>query len=84
MMIPTLLMLRIQKVYIPLPLFLLWPFLLLAALLLAVAYVPVALVGGNTQPFAHALALGRVFFNLHGLKVDVRSHDGTQVYLRII
>ena len=83
-MLPTLLMLRIQKIYIPLPLFLLWPLLLLAALLLVVAYVPVALLGGRTRPFERALILGRAFFNLHGLKVDVHSHDGKQIYFRII
>jgi hypothetical protein len=87
MMVPSLLILRIgpgRGIPLPLPLFLLWPFFALAALLVGAAYLTVWLFGGETRAFAKAHLAGRMLLNLRGLKIDVRSHDGTRVYFRII
>jgi hypothetical protein len=86
-MVPSLLVMRIgpgRGVPLPLPLFLLWPFFILAALLVGAGYLAVLVVGGDTRRFAMAGLAGRMLLNLRGLKIDVRSHDGTRLYFWII
>jgi len=82
---PALLLLGIghmRRLVLPLPLFLLWPLLLLAWLGLGLAWVatigrprPAGLVAGRTT----LRALGE----LGGTRVDVRNHR-SHVYLRFI
>ncbi len=72
-----------RRFRVPLPLFLLWPLLLVGALVMAA-------VGGSRvrtgRPgfFARFRTCLAVFCHLSGLNIDVRSRDGTSFYLRLI
>ena len=78
-----LLLLRIQRVIIPLPWFILW--------LILLPFVPVALI---VSPFFRKKEYGSILQNahlawwmiaaLHGLKVDVKNRSGDSVYLSFV
>ena len=85
-MIPSIGIVRIGRkrgVPLPLPLFLVWPFLLLGGLILAVARLLVP----NGTPAAASLDAGRLglltLFHLSGLRVDVETADGMNVRFRL-
>lgn len=77
------LLLRIQKVIIPLPWFLFW--------LLLLPLVPIAM---TASPFFRKKDYGNILRNahlawwvmvgLHGLKVDINSKNGDGVYLSFV
>ena len=83
-MIPTIGLVLIGKarwtVPLPLPVFLAWPFILVA---LASVTLAECLVGGRDA--RHSLTMARrglfTFCQLSGLKVDVRSTEGTRVFV---
>ncbi len=66
---------------VPLPFFLLWPLLLLAALGIGL----LRLIFPAHSPRSSAWRYGwfglRAVCHLHGTRVDVRSNDGERVYL---
>jgi len=80
-MIPTLLLFGIgqrRRFWIPLPLFLLWPFWLLGWL----AWLPAWLIRAHWEP---ALRVGLMTIaQLGGLRVDVDAADGTRIHLRFV
>ncbi len=83
MMIPSLLILRLwERPGIPVivPLFLLWPFLLLGGLALGVAM----LFKPHSDRARGILAVTTAFLAMRGLLVDVRDADGSRVYCRIV
>jgi hypothetical protein len=75
---------RQRRIPLPLPAFLLWPFAFLAWYVLTIARLA----------FSHDLRVSRKlpcvrtilysYANLSGLRIDVRSHDGSGVYVRMI
>lgn len=77
------LLLRIQKVLLPLPWFVFW--------LLLLPFVPLAII---VSPFFRKKEYGNILMNahiawwvmvaLHGLKVDINSKNGDRVYLSFI
>ncbi len=73
-----------KRIPIPVPLFILWPLVAAVALLVALAWLLIPSSRWHRTPFA-VMALGlRIFWNLHGLKVNVDAHDGTKVYINVI
>ena len=80
-MIPTFLLLGIgerRRFWIPLPLFLLWPFWLLGWLV----WMPARLIRARWEP---ALRTGlMVGAHLGGLRIDVDASDGTRIHLRFV
>lgn len=77
------LLLKIQRVIIPLPWFVFW--------LLLLPLVPIAVI---VSPFFQKKEYGRILQNahlawwimvgLHGLKVDVNSKNGDRIYLSFV
>ena len=86
-MLPSILMLRVGPgagIPIPVPLFLLWPLVLVLALVGGLIWLVMPRTrrtGGLLEKLRLAWTL---FNNLSGLKIDVRSADGTRVYFWII
>ena len=86
-MMPSLLVLRVgseRGVPVPLPLFLLWPFAVLLALICG---PPALLLPARTKPGAacrQGMHLLAVLWHLRGLKVDVSSKRAERVYLSFI
>jgi hypothetical protein len=81
-MIPALLILGIgrqRRFPIPLPLFLIWPFVIVA---LGIVSIGAAVFGRRTEQGRH-LHLARIglltLFQLSGLKIDVREQSGEGV-----
>ena len=64
---------------IPIPLLLLWPFSLVA--LAVIGLVETVSCGGALR---RTQALWAFLWELHGLKVDVRSASGTRIYLWLL
>ena len=64
---------------IPVPLFPLWPLFLAA--LAVIALVEAVACGGSLR---RTRAVWAVLWELHGLKVDVRSASGTRTYLWLL
>lgn len=81
---PAMLMFVVGGVWIPFPLFLLWPFIGLAWLALTCGELFVR----NGQNAGQGIAVGKhalaVFCRLSGLRIDVESKDGSGVNIRII
>jgi hypothetical protein len=82
-MIPALLVLGVgaRRFPIPLPLFLLWPLLLLA---LGVVSLAAAILGRRSEQGrnAHLAKAGLLaLFHLSGLKIDVREKSGGGVHI---
>ena len=81
MMLPTLLLVGAgsrRRIWIPLPLILLWPFWLLGW----AAWVPAWLLRLEWAP---ALRSGLVLLaQLSGLQLDVDTADGTRIHLRFV
>ena len=81
MMLPTLLLVGAgsrRRVWIPLPLILLWPFWLLGW----VVWVPVRLLRVEQE---RALRMGLILLaQLSGLRLDVDTTDGTRIHLRFV
>ena len=85
MMPPSLLVLGFgeeRRVRLPLPLFLLWPFLLVAWLGLGLAWL---VTSGRPRPggLMAGLTALRVFSELHGTKIDIRGQDAS-IYMQFI
>ncbi len=80
---PVLVTVKVNRVFIPVPLLLLWP-LLAAALVIAQVVLPFVPVGHTTpgQRALMPLAAVRLLGALRGLRVDVNAHDGTGVHIR--
>ena len=86
-MIPTLLILKVREcrdLILPVPLFLLWPLLAVAALGVGIAYAVAPPRARRGSFFMAARLAGLALLNLHGLKVDVTAHNGTGVYIWFI
>jgi len=89
---PTLLLVRIggrRGVPLPLPLFILWPLLLVAWLCLGLGYLGLALSRAFARrPRGESLAglwlALRLVPHLRGVLVDVQAAAGERVYIRII
>jgi hypothetical protein len=81
MMLPTLLMIDLgarRKLWIPLPLILLWPFWLLGWVIWAPARI-------LRLRWADALQAGLILpTQLSGLRLDVDTADGTRIHLRFV
>jgi hypothetical protein len=80
-MIPTLLLIgagKHRRIWLPLPMFLLWPFWLLGWLV----WLPLWVIRLRAEVGIRAalLTLGR----LSGTLVDVEARDGTRIYFRFI
>ena len=73
---------RMRWLILPLPLFLLWPFLLLAWLGLGLAWLATS---GRQRPenLLAGLATLHVLSELRGTKIDVRGQDAV-IYMRFI
>lgn len=86
-MIPAMAILRIgrgRRLPVPLPLFLLWPLVLLALLLVALAG-PLADRRSEAGRRLLAARLGILaLFRLSGLSVDARGSDGREVRIRLV
>jgi len=80
---PMLIVVGVAGKPIPLPVVLLWP-LLPVALVLATGILPMVGLQGTTprQRAALPLAAWRLLAAARGLRIDVRSADGTRVYVR--
>ncbi|MFW6189203.1 MAG: hypothetical protein ACOC7T_02120 [Planctomycetota bacterium] len=81
---PLLVILRIGRLWLPLPTVLLWP-LLTAALFIAPAVLPLVPVTTLTRSQRAALPfhVWRLLSAARGLRVDVSAHDGRSVHLRV-
>jgi hypothetical protein len=81
MMLPAVLLVgagRRRRIWIPVPVILLWPFWLLGW----VVWAPARLL---RLDWAHALRAGLVFLaQLSGLELDVETKDGTRIRLRFV
>ena len=81
MMLPTLLLVGAgsrRRIWIPLPVILLWPFWLLGW----AVWAPARLL---RLEWAHALRAGLVLLaQLSGLALDVDTTDGTRIHLRFV
>jgi hypothetical protein len=82
---PVLIIVRTRRATIPVPAVLLWP-LLLAALVVAQLVLPFVPIEGTTpaQRALTPLMLARALGAAHGLRVEVRSHNGNGFYIRVI
>jgi hypothetical protein len=69
---------------LPLPFFLIWPLVLLAAFAVALLRVLLPAAGPKSAPWRYGWIGLRVFCQLHGTKVDIRSNDGARVYLSFV
>ncbi len=86
-MIPSLLIAgvgRRRRVPIPLPLFLLWPFVILAFVIVWVLRLFAPRGSGSEWTLSLALYGLCLLFHLSGIVIDVRSQDGSGVLLRLI
>jgi hypothetical protein len=75
---------RKRRVLIPFPFFLLWPLLLVGGLVFG-AFPRKE--GVNTRApgyFSRVSTALAVFWHLSGLWIDIRSNDGSNIYLRFI
>ncbi len=73
MMPPSILMLRIRSLLLPLPLFLLWPLLLIAGLLAGAGWL---LMGMPRRGRCHSVLIAlRAFGAMRGLEIDVADGD---------
>jgi hypothetical protein len=81
MMLPSVLLVgagRRRRIWIPVPVILLWPFWLLGWVVWAAARL-------LRRPWAHALRAGlTVLAQLSGLQLHAESTDGTRIHLRFI
>jgi len=69
---------------LPLPVFLLWPLALLAALVIGVARLILPARGPRSAVWRWGWIGLRAFCQLHGTRVDVRSNNGERVRLWFI
>jgi|GEM_PF-2392778 len=87
MIIPTFLIVVIgSKPRIPIPvlLFLLWPFLLIGALVAGATRLAMPAARWQTTIFARIWVGMCLFCALHGLTVHVNSHDGTNLFIKVV
>ncbi len=68
----------------PLPLFLLWPLVMLIAPLIGLLRLIWPGQGGTAAAWRYGWIGLRTFVQLHGVKVDACSRDGQRVYLWFI
>ena len=75
---------RKRMIPLPVPFFLLWPFIVLALAVVGLA----SWLTRRQRTVRSGLAVAKIallaMFHLSGLRVDVRSHDQTNVYFRFI
>lgn len=86
-MLPSLLLISIGsrcRIPIPVPIFLLWPLIVLFALPIGLVWLVLPARIWQGSLFAKGALFLRLLWNLHGLKVDVTSNDGTKVYISVI
>ncbi len=87
MMIPTLLLVTIgsrNRVPIPVLLFLLWPFVLLAALIAGATRIVIPAERWQRSVFAYFWLGVCLFCSMHGLTVDVKTKNDTTVFIKIV
>jgi hypothetical protein len=81
MMLPAVLLVGVgsrRRIWIPVPVILLWPFWLLGW----VVWAPARLL---RPAWAHALRCGLILVaRLSGLELDVDTTDGTRIHLRFV
>jgi hypothetical protein len=86
-MLPSLVLITLgakRRLPIPIPVFFLWPLIALFALPVGLAWLILPARKWQQSVFAKG-ALGlQMMWNLHGLKIDIAAHDGTNVYIRMI
>jgi hypothetical protein len=75
---------RTRRPRIPLPLFLLWPFVALAWLIIGLISLCYWIAGKWGRGPARARTILLMFCRLSGTVVDIRAQDGTQLYVRLI
>ena len=81
---PAFLLLRVGRIWLPLPLALLWPFYVVA-FTVALVVLPLTPIRKTTlrQRMLMPLSVAGLIHALRGLEVDVTSGDGERVYCRI-
>jgi hypothetical protein len=79
---------RRRRLILPGPLFLLWPLVTAAWIVLGLwSLVRVVLLGreaGRPDPLARCWIALALFGRLSGLVIDVAAHDGHRVYIRFV
>ena len=75
---------RSRKFPIPFPLILLWPFVLLGFFVLGLAWFFLPKKSGAARYVLMAITALGCFWHLSGLRIDINSHDETDVYILIV
>ncbi|MBD3236318.1 MAG: hypothetical protein GF330_06430 [Candidatus Eisenbacteria bacterium] len=86
-MIPAIAVLRFEsarRVWLPVPLFLLWPFYLLAWLCVGVTALVAWIVRRGVHRPARLAFLLAMLWQLSGTLIDVQPREGSAVYIRLI